>query len=168
VYFTAAAQRPPHLVKFDFYYIHCLNSSIFFSTFLSLPSLPRTTKRRLLEFKIWTDIAMYVSRHCPALLLSEITDYSPKHDGDWASVFSRVANFDDDGHASKLVRALAHGQRACEKFEHNEGFVVKGDMWRQLGHMAVDSVEAGEPHWVRSAGFDEAWESVPLREGARL
>jgi len=32
-----------------------------------------------------------------------------------------------------------------------------------MGHMAVDSVEAGEPRWVRSAGFDEAWEGVEVR-----
>jgi hypothetical protein len=37
-----------------------------------------------------------------------------------------------------------------------------------MGHMAIDSVEAGEPHWVRSCGFDEAWKDVPVREGARL
>jgi len=39
---------------------------------------------------------------------------------------------------------------------------------RKLGHMAVDSVEAGEPHWVRSCGFAEAWEKIPLRDGAKL
>ncbi|KAF2024382.1 hypothetical protein EK21DRAFT_94126 [Setomelanomma holmii] len=168
VYFSACSQRPPHAVKFDFYYIHCLNSSIFFSSFLSLASLTSATKRRLLEFKIWTDIAMYTSRHCPALLLSEITNYTSKHDGEWEGIFGRVVQFEDDGHASKLIRALAYGEQVCKKFERKEGFMVKGDMWKKIGHMAIDSVEASEPHWVRSAGFDEAWESVPLREGARL
>jgi hypothetical protein len=38
-------------------------------------------------------------------------------------------------------------------------------LWRKLGHMAIDSVEAGEPHWVRSCGFDQAWEKIPMREG---
>jgi len=46
--------------------------------------------------------------------------------------------------------------------------VIKGDMWDQLGHMAIDSVEAGGPNWVRSAGFKEAWEKIPIREGPRL
>ncbi|KAH7071516.1 hypothetical protein BKA63DRAFT_535382 [Paraphoma chrysanthemicola] len=171
VYFTSAAQRPPHQIKFDFYYIHCLNSSIFFSTFLNLPSstLSNKSKRRLLEYKIWTDIAMYTSRHCPALLPDEIKSYTPKQgQSSWDDIFHRVNKFDDDGHASKLVRALAHGEEVCKQYEAKDGFPVKGDMWRTLGHMAIDSVEAGEPHWVRSAGFDEAWESVPLREGARL
>ncbi|KAH7079757.1 hypothetical protein FB567DRAFT_449318 [Paraphoma chrysanthemicola] len=171
VYFTSAAQRPPHQIKFDFYYIHCLNSSIFFSTFLNLPSctLSNKSKRRLLEYKIWTDIAMYTSRHCPALLLDEIKTYAPKQGQDsWDDIFRRVNQFDDDGHASKLVRALAHGENVCKQYEAQDGFPVKSNMWRTLGHMAIDSVEAGDPHWVRSAGFDEAWESVPLREGARL
>lgn len=111
---------------------------------------------------------MYVSRGCPDLLSSEIQNYTPAHDSDWSGVIKRVNKLDDDGHASKLVRALAHGEQACKKYENKEGFLVKGDMWRKLGHMAIDSVEAGDPHWVRSCGFEQAWEDIPLREGARL
>ncbi|KAH7396183.1 hypothetical protein BKA66DRAFT_509259 [Pyrenochaeta sp. MPI-SDFR-AT-0127] len=171
VYYTSAAQHPPHQIKFDFYYIHCVNSTIFFSNFLA-PSntfLTPATKRRLLEWKIWNDITMYVSRACPSLLHEEITNYKPKKESGWNEIIKRVNKVEDDGHSAKLVRALASGEQACKKFEDNEGFKVKGDMWRTLGHMAIDSVEAGEPHWVRSCGFEEAWESVPLRdEGPRL
>ncbi|KAF1830521.1 hypothetical protein BDW02DRAFT_572926 [Decorospora gaudefroyi] len=168
VYFTATAQRPPHQIKFDFFYMHCLNSSLFFSAFLS-PStrLRPSTQRRLLEWKAWNDITMYVSRGCPALLVDEINAYKPAHDSDMHQVIQRVNKIEDDGHACKLVRALAHGQRVCAPYEH-KGFMVSGDMWTKLGHMAVDSVEAGEPHWVRGCGFEGAWEKVPLREGARL
>jgi hypothetical protein len=149
--------------------MHCVNSSIFFSAFLSSTFLSPTTKRRLLEYKVWNDITMYISRGCPSLVPSEITNYTPKEDSDWAGVIKRVNTFEDDGHACKLVRALAHGEQACRGYE-GEGFKVKGDMWRTLGHMAIDSVESGEPHWVRSCGFEKAWEKIPMREGegARL
>jgi hypothetical protein len=170
VYYSGAAQKPPHQVKFDFFYMHCVNSSIFFSNFLSTANafLTPSVKRRLLEWKVWNDIVMYVSRGCPPLLLDEITNYKPAKDSDWDGVIKRVRSIEDDGHGCKLVRALAHGQQACQKYEDKPGFMIKGDMWRKLGHMAIDSVEAGEPHWVRGCGFAEAWESIPLREGARL
>ena len=170
MYFTAAAQRPPHQVKFDFYYMHCVTSSIFFSNFLSSANafLPPATKRRLFEWKVWNDIVMYASRHSPTLLLSEITDYKPKADSDWDKIILRVNKLKDDGHASKVIRALASGQRSCQPYEDKPGFVIKGDAWRRIGHMAIDSVEAGEPHWTRSCGFDQAWEDVPLRDGAKL
>jgi hypothetical protein len=145
--------------------MHCVNSSIFFSAFLTSKSLTPTTKRRLLEWKVWNDITMYISRGCPDLILSEVTNYTPTKGSDWSSVIERVRKTEDDGHACKLVRALAHGEQACKQYEGKEGFVVKGDMWRKLGHMAIDSVEAGEPHWVRSCGFEEAWDKIPMREG---
>jgi hypothetical protein len=150
--------------------MHCVNSSIFFSNFLSSANafLTPAVKRRLLEWKVWNDIVMYVSRGSPPLLLSEITHYAPTKDSDWDGIIARVTSISDDGHASKLIRALAHGQQACQKYENNDGFTIKGAMWLQLGHMAIDSIEAGEPHWVRSCGFAEAWESIPLRGGARL
>jgi hypothetical protein len=144
--------------------MHCVNSSIFFSAFLRCSALSQSTKRRLLEWKVWNDITMYISRGCPSLIPSEITNYTPKENSGWDGVIQRVNNFEDDGHACKLVRALAHGEQVC-KGHGGEGFKVRGDLWRKLGHMAIDSVEAGEPHWVRSCGFDQAWEKIPMREG---
>jgi hypothetical protein len=67
-----------------------------------------------------------------------------------------------------VERAIANAEAVCKKWQGKEGMLVQGDMWRKLGHMAVDSVEAGEPHWVRSCGFAEAWEKIPLRDGAKL
>ena len=88
-------------------------------------------------------------------------------DSGMEEVIKRVIEVEDDGHVCKLVRALANGKAVCRGYE-GEVFRIKGDMWRKLGHMAVDSVEAGEPQWVRSCGFEEAWEKIPLREGAKL
>jgi hypothetical protein len=166
VYFTAAAQHPPHAIKFDFFLMHCLNSSIFFPAFLS--AYPRPTARRLLEWKVRGDIAMYVSRGCPALLPGEITEYKPVRNSGWDGVIKRVNTFDDDGHASKLIRALAHGETACRPYIGRAGFPVSADMWLRIAHMAIDSVEAGEPHWVRSCGFKQAWADVPVRGDAKL
>src|SRR5579862_908272 len=74
-WYTAAAQHPPKQIKFDFYYLHCFNSSIFFPLFLSLPSIPIQTKARLLTWKVRLDLAMYASRRSPKLLWEEVEGY---------------------------------------------------------------------------------------------
>jgi len=111
-------------------------------------------------------------------LLNEIMSYMPKRKevSDWNAMFDRANSINDDGHACKLVRALAHGERICKSWEDSEKFRIKGAMWLQLGNMgmksscnplcvylnqvrlAIDSVEDSGELWVRSAGFDEAWE----------
>lgn len=166
-YFTGAAQNPPKQVKFDFFHIHCVNSSIFFSTFLRQEWLSTSNKVRLLEWKGRIDLAMYASRGTPKLLMNEITDYSPKQAGaGWESIIARVNRHEDDGHAAKFVRALAHGQRASAPFEEKESWPLQGDSWLQLGHMAIDSVEDDGSHWVMNAGFGKAW--AEFRDRARL
>lgn len=162
-YFTGAAQRKRHAVKFDFFYMHCVNSSIFYSSFLKQQWLSDANKVKLLEWKVWNDLAMYASRKSPELHMDEIRKYKPKQPSDWDKVIERVRSMEDDGHASKLVRALAHGQQVCAPYEAKSEFRLKHDDWLQLAHMTIDSVQTGGPEWVRSAGFDEAWENVPLR-----
>lgn len=169
VYYTVAAQNPPHAVKFDFFYMHCVNSSIFFSAFMALRALSPATKRRLLEWKVRTDLAMYVSRAAPPLLLDEVTQYESTQNSSWEEIFRRVnAIPGEDGHASKMVRAVAHGEVVSKKWEDKEGFMIKGDMWQKVGNMIVDSVEADGPTWVRGCGFDEAWKDVPKRTNGKL
>ncbi|KAK0307144.1 hypothetical protein LTR01_005790 [Friedmanniomyces endolithicus] len=184
VYYTAGAQREGYARKYDFYFskanpkpneprafpaddsikVHCLNSSICFSTFLHQPGITPANQTRLLTYKVWTDLAMYASRASPPIRLDLVRQSPPKHPSDWDGIFDRVtALTDDDGHAAKLVRALAHGERVCAPWEGRGEFRVKAGDWVGMGHMAVDSVEAGEPRWVRSAGFDEAWEGVEVR-----
>lgn len=158
-YFTGAAQNPPKQIKFDFYFMHCVNSSIFFSTFLKQDWLSTSNKIRLLEWKGRIDLALYASRRSPKLLINEITDYAPKAGGaDWDQIFARADRHEDDGHTAKFVRALAHGQRASAPFEEKEGWPIQGDSWLKLAQMVIDSVEGDGAHWVRSAGFSEAWE----------
>ncbi|KAL8631844.1 hypothetical protein Q9189_002424 [Teloschistes chrysophthalmus] len=155
VYFTGTAQHPPKQIKFDFYYMHCTNSSIFFSSFLHSRFIPPAQKARLLKFKGYLDLAMYASRHAPELLLDEIVNYGPKcgggggvegkeEKGGWEGVFKRVVGHEDDGHACKLVRALRHGEEICRPYDNNNNnnngddprFRIKGGMWLKLGHMA--------------------------------
>ncbi|MCJ1380737.1 hypothetical protein MMC17_003845 [Xylographa soralifera] len=139
VYFTGGAQHPPKRVKFDFYYMHCVNCSIFFSAFLRQPWISSANKIRLLEWKGRLDLTMYTSRHCPPPLLDDIINYQPREAGksgtSWEGVIHRVLNHPDDGHASKLVRAIAHGEQVCKPFEGSEKFRIKGKMWLQLGNM---------------------------------
>jgi len=180
VYFTAGAQNPPKQVKFDFYYMHCVNCSIFFPTFNAQPWLSQANKIRLLEWKGYLDLVMYASRRSPAPLLDEIANYAPKKPStknspseaaaggqtSWPGIFQRLFEYGDDGHAVKLGRAVAHGQAFCEKYEKDgeEWCVVKGDMWEKIGHMVIDSVEDKGATWVRSAGFKEAWEEYGDRD----
>lgn len=136
VYYTSAAQRPDKAVKLDFFFIHCVNSSIFFSKLAHLPELSQRTRLRLLEWKGRMDLLMYVSRGCPKLLRDEITNYPVKND--WSTLFARAASHPvDDGHLAKFVRAAAHGEKACKPFESQgpEAMPVSGTMWLQIGNL---------------------------------
>ena len=186
-YYTAAAQRPSKEIKFDFFFLHCVNASIFLSSFLALPFLDVDSKVRLLEWKGRLDLLMYVSRGAPELRLDEVTKYKPSRD--WNGVFAEVIpNPQDDGHAAKLVRALAHGEEVCRPFEaqaKEKGLLITGDMWLKIGNMgtsphvldplcmdiltiivADSTADPNVPMFVRSAGFDEAW--TRFRDRARL
>ena len=141
VYFTAAAQNPSKCIKFDFYFMHCLNCAIFFWSFLEQPWLSDADKARLLEWKGRTDLAMYASRRAPVLHQEDINQYrtpgtelSSRADR-WRDVFERVSKDPEDGHASKLVRTLAWSEKLSVDFEQCKEFAVKGDMWLKIAHM---------------------------------
>lgn len=169
-FFAGAAQMPPKAVKFDFFYMHCVNCSIFFDAFLRQDWLDDAHKCRLLEWKGRMDLAMYVSRGSPELRVKEIQQYVPKQEGNgWDGIVRRVDALEEDGHAAKLVRALAHGEAFCQEFETQgqsaEDLPVQSYMWLNLGHMAIDSVEGDhqEGRWIRNCGFPSAWKNVPER-----
>ncbi|KAH8434572.1 questin oxidase family protein [Aspergillus melleus] len=165
VYYSSAAQNPPKQVKFDFFLIHCLNSSIFFSKIVSLPFLDIKTRLRLLEWKGRLDLLLYVSRGAPQLLVDEVTTYPASKS--WETIFKHcVAHPSDDGHLPKLARAVAHGEDVCRKFESQateRGLKITGDMWLRIGNMVMDSTSDQGPLWVRSTGFKEAWAEFPER-----
>ena len=126
--------------RYDFYYMHCVNCSIFFDAFLQQSWISNENKARLLEWKGRIDLCMYTSRRSPEPLIDEIVNYKPKIPSSWDKVFERVQNLPDDGHASKLVRALAHGEAICKPYENDPTFRIQGGMWLQLGHMGKRSL----------------------------
>ena len=148
-------------MKFDFYYMHCVNSSIFFPTFNAQSWLSSASKVRLLKFKAYIDLAMYASRRSPPLLLEEISTYTPKRlekgDAEWPGLFRRLFEYADDGHAVKLGRAVRNGELLSDRWAAGGEGKIKGFMWEKIGNMVVDSVEDTGKTWARSVGFDEAW-----------
>jgi hypothetical protein len=169
VFYTAAAQHPPKAVKIDFFFMHCVNASIFWPTFNSLSWISDENKVRLLEWKARLDLVMYVSRGTPPLLEGEIEEYTKEtaKDVSWNSLADRLYKVKrDDGHAVKLLRALGTAERETRNLE---GGKVKRGQWVGIGRMVVDSVEdvqgTEQSAWARSVGFDKAWDDVKERPG---
>ena len=126
--------------------MHCVNCSIFFSAFLKAPWISTANKVRLLEWKGRLDLCMYASRKAPTPLIHEIESYHPKESGkpesqSWEGIIHRVIKHNDDGHAAKLVRAIAHGEVVSKPYEGDERFKIKGDMWLKLGNMGECQLE---------------------------
>lgn len=147
IYFTGCAQHPPKQIKFDFYYMHCVNCSIFFSTFLKQAWISEHNKVRLLEWKVRLDLCMYASRRSPTPLLEEITNYKAKQQSPLDGIIKRVVGHDDDGHAAKLVRAIAHGGKVSKSYEDSSNFRIKNGMWLQLEHMSKWSTPPSTSTW---------------------
>ncbi|KAJ9616784.1 hypothetical protein H2200_000503 [Cladophialophora chaetospira] len=182
VYFTACAQNPPKVVKFDFFYMHAVTSSLFLSVFLQQDWISDASKAKLIEWKGRLDLVLYASRRSPKLLIDEIrTDVV--HLREWDDMFLQACAFMDDGHTVKFVRALANDEKVCAPFEggtvtdsrvngaetngvnQDERWQIKGDMWRRLAGMVLDSVQPKyRDRWLRSVGFEEAWKDCGLRE----
>ena len=86
-------------------------------------------------------------------------------------MFTHVNGYEDDAHASKLLRAVGNGERVSREYEDDQGnddaderFVIRGSTWLKVARMAMDSLEdlqGEERRWVRSAGFEEAWINIP-------
>ena len=147
--------------------MHCINSSVFLSILVNQPWLPDSVKLTLINHFGRMVVNMYVSRGCPKLELDQVKTYVPKvraRSNPWLSVLDRVMQLGDDGHAVKMVRALLHGEKVTRKYWEEEGFEVTGGLWANLADMCFDSLEEGEPSWVRSTGFDEGWEKIEPRK----
>lgn len=112
---------------------------------MNLPFLNQKSKCRLLEWKGRLDLLTYVSRNSPDLLIDEVTQYPAQKD--WQTVISHsVAHPSDDGHLSKLVRAVAHGQKVCEPFQNEGAMAISGDMWLKIGNMGKFFITTSQCH----------------------
>ena len=124
-------------------------------------------KVRLLEWKIRIDIIQYVARGCPPLQPDAIRNYTPKEKDlvskpeDLLPRFHRIA---EDGHNIKLVRALLIAQQISQKYVDRPWIRMDDDMWLRAHYVLLDGNEHIDPKWVRSAGFEEAWEEIPKAE----
>ena len=185
MFFTLCAQRAEKRRKVDFYYMHCTNLSVFYRAFLQDGEgrfLDVQERARLLEMKVWSDLALYASRGCPELSLKWIEEYVGKKAtaenkiGDtWEGIIKRVNALDgDDGHAPKLIRALLGAKEVCVPLESEitEGrmMILGEEMWLRAANMAIDGMEElgkDEPKWIRNAGWDSAWVNVPAFEGVK-
>ncbi|KAL6881583.1 hypothetical protein J3F83DRAFT_722814 [Trichoderma novae-zelandiae] len=169
---AAAAFHPPNMPKFDFFLIHHLNSIPFFVTLLSFPWLTPAQKARALEWKIRLDIVQYVARGCPPLRLEALRSFTPR-DASVSSVtkpedlLPRFHGIMDDGHTIKVVRALLLARELSRRFADRPWIRIADDgTWLNAHRFLLESREGkyGASMWVRSAGFDEAWEDVPKAE----
>ncbi|KAH7056951.1 hypothetical protein B0J12DRAFT_568609 [Macrophomina phaseolina] len=163
-YFCAACQNPPHIPKLDIFTIHSVTGSIFQPLFGPNCSwLSPAQRTRLLEWKARMDVAVYAARRAPAMNKAEITDYKPKIPGQsWAELCKRGADFPDEGHVCKTIRALAYSAKACGEFEKPVNGEVSEEMWKKATHLAIDCFEAGDPLWMGKT--KDGWASVPLRK----
>ncbi|KAK3501563.1 hypothetical protein B0T13DRAFT_397109 [Neurospora crassa] len=153
---AALVKRDTKLPRFDFFLMHHVTSAPFFTTVNAQDWISLDTKVRLLEWKIRMDLVQYAARGAPELSLDAITSYQPKEkktSGTPEEIISNLHFFEDDGHSTKLARAA----RICQLYYQTRD----DDYWIKVYHLIVDSVLAPGPNWVRSCGFDEAWEDIP-------
>jgi hypothetical protein len=126
--------------------------------------IPKEVKHRILEWKGRLDILHYVVRWCPPLQVDNISSYTP-HDTTLVStteeLLPRFHMTPDDGHVIKVARALILAQRVSQKFHDRPWIRIRDDAtWLRAMYILLDSttlVHSGFP-WVRTAGWDEAWE----------
>ncbi|KAL7931253.1 hypothetical protein V8C35DRAFT_310812 [Trichoderma chlorosporum] len=166
---ATAAFHPPNVPKFDFFLIHHLNSSPFFVTLCSFSWLAPSQKARMLEWKIRLDLVQYIARGCPPLRLDELKSFTPKDNSGISAkkpedLLPRFHGILDDGHTIKVVRALFLARELSEKFAGAPWVRIADDQtWLKAHQVLLESTEGPqEPSlWVRSAGFEDAWQNVP-------
>ncbi|PHH82114.1 hypothetical protein CDD82_6938 [Ophiocordyceps australis] len=153
---AAAAWHPPQKPTFDF--------------FLMQVASPSSTTLLLLL------LIEYIARGCPALRLDDaLRDWSaptsmaapsPRH------LLSRLLLTADDGHVVKTARALVVASDLSRKWHGRSWIRIAGDdAWVKVMQMLLSTVDRRDDQWlcdgkqwVRGAGFQEAWQAVPIME----
>ena len=168
-YFAGAAQREGRKRKIDFFYMHSVTSSIFFTVLIRQDWIKLEDRVRLVEWKARLDLAWYAVSGCAPLDGNAISGYSnPESDGmGWAELFDAVIKEHDDGHAAKFIRALKNGEDVAREFEQGEWeayFPMKDDMWLKLARMCQDTTKSlpTDLKWVPFTGFEQPWKRPDL------
>jgi hypothetical protein len=168
-YFAGAAQHAGRKRKIDFFYMHNVTASFFFTVLIRQDWIRLEDRVRLVEWKARLDLAWYAVSGSAALDGSAISGYSdPESDGmGWAELFSAVNQEHDDGHAAKFIRALKNGEKEAAEFEQGEWeayFPMKGEMWLKLARMCQDTTKSlpTDLKWVPFTGFEQPWKRPDL------
>jgi hypothetical protein len=168
-FFAGASQREGRPRKIDFFYMHNVTSSIFFSVLIRQRDwIPLADRVRVVEWKARLDLAWYAVSGCAPLDEGAISSYSnPASDGmGWDDLYQAVRQEHDDGHAAKYIRALKNGEDVCKEFEEDEAcFPVRGDMWLKLARMCQDTTTNMDVDlkWVFFTGFEQPWQRPDLQ-----
>ncbi|KAK6534037.1 hypothetical protein TWF281_005376 [Arthrobotrys megalospora] len=166
-FICSATPRLDKRVKFDFFLMHTVTSSVFLDVWVRQKWLGNAEKSILINYFGWMVVNMYVSRGCADINFGQVEDYQAKErNGGWADVATRVTRLKDDGHVSKTVRALMNAERVSLNYTTNDGFEVGTKLYLKIAEMAVDAAEdqiEDEPLWIRSTGHPEAWAKVGPR-----
>ncbi|KAK8924615.1 Oxidoreductase AflY [Metarhizium anisopliae] len=132
------------------------------------PCFPAAARVRILEHKMRYDVLQYAARGAPRLSPAHVAAYLDTNSdlvpGQRAEdLLPRYHAVADDGHAVKAARALLLAQRVSRRWAGRPWVRLRDDAdWRGAHCMLLRGVEGDEPLWVRGAGFDQAWEGVPL------
>ncbi|KAK9418019.1 putative HypA [Seiridium unicorne] len=169
-FFAGAAQRQGRPRKIDFFYMHCVTSSIFFSVLVRQDWIKLADRVRLVEWKARLDLAWYAVCGSAPLDGDAISGYEDPTQGspaDWPGIFRAVTQEHDDGHAAKFVRAVYHGKQVAAEWEVGEWepyFPMKGDMWLKLARMCQDTTKdiPLDLKWVPFTGFEQPWKRPDL------
>ncbi|UKZ69485.1 uncharacterized protein TrAtP1_010491 [Trichoderma atroviride] len=161
--------HPPDYPRFDFFLIHHLTIGPFLLLIQDAAWIPTSVKLQTLEWKTRFDILHYVVRWAPPLQLGGISSYTPKDTvlvNTWEELLPRFINMPDDGHVVKTARALGLAQRLSQDYLDRPWIRIRDDKtWLNTQYLLLDSTwEHPEFPWVRTAGWDEAWEDSGLPE----
>jgi len=80
----------------------------------------------------------------------------------WEDTLRQSTLIEDDGHAAKLIRSLALGERVSKPYEGkgNGGFEIGGEDWLRIANMAIESLQVPEKRCVRLAGYESKWQDI--------
>jgi hypothetical protein len=167
-YMAGASQRPGHKRKIDFFYMHTVTSSLFFSVIIKQDWIKLEDRVRMVEWKGRLDLAWYAVSGCAELYPDAVNQYNDDYSAamGWNELYAAVNKEHDDGHVVKLIRALKNGEEAARPFEEgefSESFPVKGDTWLKIARMTLDTTKdwPSDLKWVNFTGFDMGWKIRP-------
>lgn len=167
-YPAGAAQRPGKARRIDFFFMHCVTSSIFLTVLVRQPWIRIEDRVRLVEWKARLDLVWYAACGTPELRLADVEGYKagPSAGWTWEKMFDVLKGMHDDGHVSKFARALKNGEDVSRPFEggeHASALPIKGDIWLNLARMGYDITldVPDEDKWPGWLGFDIPWKNVP-------